>query len=89
MTEIEDEKVSGTKVPMFYGEANQWKYYKRNMASYLARIGLGELLTETSGNAVLRDTDTLPPDGPGKKAARDLIKNNKKAAGILLNLIDS
>ena len=57
------------------------------MESHLARLGLGELLVETTGGTILKDTDTATGTDDEKKEKERLRKANRKAAGILLNSI--
>ena len=85
----DDEKTTGTKIPLFNGDPTQWKYYKRNMESYMTRLGFTDLLTDGIGNAVAKDSDPDPADQAAKKKQEWLKKSNRKATGILLSSIST
>ena len=76
----DDEKTTGTKIPLFNGDPAQWKYYKRNMESYMTRLGFTDLLTDGIGNAIAKDSDPDPADQAAKKKQEWLKKSNRKAA---------
>ena len=57
------------------------------MSSYLARLGLSDLMDEKVGDKVEKDKDTVPTDPGQKKEMQWRQRSNKKAAGILLNSI--
>ena len=91
----DDEKTTGTKIPVFNGDPAQWKYYKMNMESYITRLGFTDLLIDGIGDTVAKDTDPDPQDGNGhvdedaKKEQDWLRKSNRKATGILLSSIST
>ena len=57
----DDEKTTGTRIPMFNGDPAQWKYWKRTMESYMARLGFSELMDEDPGNMILKDKEDPDP----------------------------
>ena len=87
MSDSDDTERSGARAPRFDGTTEKWRYFKKQMESHLARLGLGELLVETTGGTILKDTDTTTGTDDEKKEKERLRKANRKAAGILLNSI--
>ena len=83
-----DDYKAGTKYPIFNGERENWKFYKKMMQSYLARVGLGELLQKAVGEKILKDGATPVGSDEDKEEALKLRKANRKAAGILLSSLD-
>ena len=81
-------KSAGTKVPMFDGSIKNWPCFKTKMASYLARLNLSDLLSN-KGKDIEKDSANLQGDESQVKAAAKLRANNRKAAGILLNAIQT
>ena len=85
--DVNEYKTSGSKVPLFDGEGKNWTFYKKKMESCIARLGLSELLVEATGGNVPKDTDAVPAQDPARKEHLRIMRNNRKAAGILLNSI--
>ena len=75
-------KTSGSKVPLFDGESKNWPFFKKKMESYIARLGMSDLLSEATGNHIPLDTDPVPAQDPAKKEHNWKMRNNRKAAGI-------
>ena len=85
--DVNEYKTSGSKVPLFDGEGKNFPFFKKKMESYLARLGLSELLVKATGGNVPKDTDAVPAQDPQRKDHLRIMRNNRKAAGILLNAI--
>ena len=50
----------GMKIPHFDGTKEKWPFYKKKMVSYIARLGLEELLDDSAREIVLKDLNALP-----------------------------
>ena len=74
------------KHPTFDGADENWPFYRKKMESYLARLDLTDLLVGTT--VIPEDSDAGSSDAEKKEFA-ELKKKNRKAAGTLLNSIDS
>ena len=88
MTEERSEYYS-SKCPMFDGTEGNFLFYKTKFESYLARSDLGYLLTDGVGDQVDRDDVTLESTIAEQAVRIQKRKDNRKAAGILLNSIDT
>ena len=53
----------------------------------MARVDLGDVLTEAYGNHIPATTDAVPADPADLEEHKKKMKDNRKAAGILLNSI--
>ena len=80
---------SYSKVPTFDGERDSWTFYKKKMESYLARKDLALLLQETVGSTVEKDDAVIDLLTDAGKKKDELRAKNRKAAGILLDSIDT
>ena len=74
------------KHPTFDGTDENWPFYRKKMESYLARLDLTDLLV---GTAVIPEDSDAGSSDAEKKEFAELKKKNRKAAGTLLNSIDS
>ena len=52
MDSEESEVKTTSRIPMFDGEKDHWKYYKKKMESHLARLGLSDVLLEANKDKV-------------------------------------
>ena len=73
--------------PTFNGKVANWQYYKVKMELYLAHLDLSELLDPST--MVEKDAHGGEKDDAKKKAIELVQKKNCKAAGILLNSVDT
>jgi hypothetical protein len=80
-------KISDTRVPMFDGEKENRSFYRKKLELYIARLGLALLLDEVHGDNIPKDTEAVPSTDPNKSEHERKVKENRKAAGILLNSI--
>jgi Zinc knuckle len=89
MTDAKEEKVY-IKVPTFDGKKSKWPVFKSKMKSYLAQKDMGEILTYQGriepDTTQFTDQEQLQDDVKALIRMRDM---NKKAAGILLNCMDT
>jgi hypothetical protein len=78
--------------PTFSGKEEDWAYYRKKMESYLAYQECGVLFTEEGDNTKEDDYQWEEDiDEEEMKDNKELMKKNRKAAGIVLNsiLVDS
>jgi gag-polypeptide of LTR copia-type/Zinc knuckle len=89
MTDAKEEKVY-IKVPTFDGKKSKWPVFKSKMKSYLAQKDMGEILTYQGkiepDTTQFTDKEKLQDDVKTLIRMRDM---NKKAAGVLLNCMDT
>ena len=71
-------KISDTKVPTFSGDKEKWPFYRKKMESYLARLGLGDLLIKAYGDSIPKDKDPAPTDATKKKTAETIRRSVEK-----------
>jgi len=84
-----DEKIF-VKVPTFDGRKSKWTFFKSKMISYLAQKNMGEMLTYAE--EIENDTKSWSADERKTDEVKKAIKMrtmNKKAAGVLLNCMDT
>ena len=62
MTDEADDRSSYAKYPTFDGNKDKWPFYKTKMEASLARVDLGEVLTEAYGNHIPTTSDALPEE---------------------------
>ena len=74
------------KYPTFDGKDENWPFYKKKMESYLARLDLSDLLT---GKITIPKDNAVGSDDKEKIEFDEKRSKNRKAAGTLLNSIDS
>ena len=89
MTDGKEEKVY-IKVPTFDGKKSKWPVFKSKMKSYLAQKDMGEILTYQGD--IVPDTRQFTNQEKQRDDIKLLIKMrdmNKKAAGVLLNCMDT
>ena len=91
MTEESKETRSEKQIPLFDGSKEQWPFYKERLESTLVKYGLAQLLYY-DGDIVPDNyvfTDEEKRDKEAVKLMKELRGMNVKAAGILLDSIQT
>ena len=91
MTEESKETRSEKQIPLFDGSKEQWPFYKERLESTLVKYGLAQLLYY-DGDIVPDNyvfTDEEKKDKEAVKLMKELRGMNVKAAGILLDSIQT
>lgn len=90
---MSSEESYSVKYPTFSGKAEDWPCVKVKIQSVLAQKGCVELLSWPSNRDIPRDDEDLDGDNDAENDADKVLinvrKQNMKAAGILLNCIDT
>ena len=82
----ESKSEAHVKHPTFDGKDENWPFCKKKMESYLARLDLSDLLT---GKISVPKDNAVGSDDKEKIEFDEKRSKNRKAAGALLNSIDS
>ena len=75
------------KTPRLSGEDEDWPIFKKKFESILARVGVERMLLEETSRD-LKPDNYVVTTADDEDAIKALQKDNRKAAGLLLNAID-
>ena len=83
---MSDETRDYVKCPTFDGKDENWPFFRKKFESYLAQKDLATLLR---ANIVIPDDSEVGETDAEREAISELQRKNRKAAGVLLNSINS